>query len=81
MLAQKEREIQEFQTKFDSEKQMYEQQIADNQHTIAALLEHMQKNLGRQNRMPGKESVDEMRQDLKFKQRQLNDAEMTAAKL
>jgi len=36
---------------------------------IAALLEHMQKNLQRQNRLPGKESVDEMRSDLKFKQR------------
>ena len=41
----------------------------------------MQKNLQRQNKLPGKESVDEMKKDLQFKQRQLNDAEMTAAKL
>jgi len=48
---------------------MYEQQISENQQVIAALLEHMQKNLSRQSRLPGKESVDDMRQDLKFKQR------------
>jgi intraflagellar transport protein 74 len=81
VLAQKEKEIQEFHSKFDSDKLKYETQIHENQQVIAALLEHMQKNLQRQNRLPGKESVDEMRNDLKFKQRQLNDAEMTAAKL
>ena len=48
---------------------------------IAALLEHMQKNLGRQNKLPSQNAVDEMKKDLNFKQRQLNDAEMTAAKL
>jgi len=44
-------------------------------------MEHMQKNLQRQNKLPGRDTVDEMRKDLNFKQRQLNDAEMTAAKL
>lgn len=41
----------------------------------------MQKNLGRQNKLPSQNAVDEMKKDLNFKQRQLNDAEMTAAKL
>jgi intraflagellar transport protein 74 len=41
----------------------------------------MQKNLGRQNKLPTQNAVDEMKKDLNFKQRQLNDAEMTAAKL
>jgi len=67
ILAQKEKEIQDFQTKYDTEKQMYESQISDNQKVIAALLEHMQKNLVRQNKLPGKDSVDEMKNDLKFK--------------
>lgn len=41
----------------------------------------MSKNLSRQSRLPGKGDMQEMRDDLKFKERQLNDAEMTAAKL
>lgn len=81
ILAAKEKEIAEFQQKFNTEKQEYEEQIQDNQKVIAALLEHMQKNLGRQNKLPTQNAVDEMKKDLNFKQRQLNDAEMTAAKL
>ena len=45
ILAQKEKEIQEFTSKYETEKDMYEGQIRDNQQVIAALLEHMQKNL------------------------------------
>lgn len=41
----------------------------------------MQKNLARQNKLPTQNAVEEMKKDLNFKQRQLNDAEMTAAKL
>ena len=51
------------------------------QETIVALLEHMQKNLSRQNRLPSQNQVDEMKKDLNFKQKQLNDAESTAAQL
>ena len=47
ILAQKEKEIQEFTNKFESEKHMYEQQISQNQQVIATLLEQMQKNLQR----------------------------------
>lgn len=81
ILAAKEKEIAEFQEKFNVEKQEYEGQIQANQQVIAALLEHMQKNLARQNKLPSMNAVDEMKKDLNFKQRQLNDAEMTAAKL
>jgi predicted nucleic acid-binding Zn-ribbon protein len=80
-LAAKEKEINEFQLKFNQEKQEYEEQITKNQQVITALLEHMQKNLGRQGKLPSQNQVDEMKKDLNFKQRQLNDAEMTAAKL
>ena len=81
ILAAKEKEINEFQQKFNQEKQEYEEQITKNQQVITALLEHMQKNLGRQGKLPSQNQVDEMKKDLNFKQRQLNDAEMTAAKL
>jgi len=81
ILAAKEREITEFTQKFTAEKSEYEEEIVENQRVIAALLEHMQKTLGRQKKLPSSGAVDEMKADLNFKQRQLNDAEMTAAKL
>ena len=37
--------------------------------------------MGRQARLPSHDQVDEMKKDLNFKKRQLNDAEMTAGKL
>jgi hypothetical protein len=48
---------------------------------IQALLEHMSKNMGRQTRLPSYDQVDEMKKDLNFKKRQLNDAERTAGNL
>lgn len=48
---------------------------------IAGLLEHMQKNLARQHKLPSQMQVDEMKKDLNFKQKQLENAESTAAKL
>ena len=41
----------------------------------------MHKNLERKERLPGQAQYEEMRKDLSFKQRQTDDAEMTAAKL
>lgn len=49
--------------------------------TIANLLEHMQKTMARQNKLPTQSQVAEMREDLKFKQGQLDDSETTAARL
>ena len=67
ILAQKEKEIQEFTLKFNTEKTQYEKEIVDSQQIIAALLEHMQKNLARQNKLPSQNTVDEMKKDLNFK--------------
>ena len=53
--------------KFEEEKAQYETDIKDNQKIIFALLEHMQKNMARQNRLPSHDQVDEMRKDLNFK--------------
>jgi len=47
ILYQKEKEINEFMEKFEEEKVTYEGQINNHQVTIAALLEHMQKNMAR----------------------------------
>ena len=52
-----------------------------NQDSVTALLEHMAKNLHRQTALPGVSQVEEMKKDLNFKQRQLNEAEGTAAAL
>ena len=48
---------------------------------ISALLEHMQKDMARQNKLPTSVQVDEMKNDLKFKQGQLENSESTAARL
>lgn len=81
ILYQKEKEINDFMTKFEEEKTSYEQQIKDHQELIAGLLEHMQKNLARQHKLPSQMQVNEMKKDLNFKQKQLENAESTAAKL
>ena len=81
ILYQKEKEISDFMQKFEEEKTTYEQQIKDHQEMIAGLLEHMQKNLARQHKLPSQMQVDEMKKDLNFKQKQLENAESTAAKL
>ena len=67
ILYQKEKEINEFTVKYEEEKTQYERDLADNQKIIFALLEHMQKNMARQNRLPSHDQVDEMRKDLNFK--------------
>ena len=41
----------------------------------------MSKNMHRQTALPGVNQVEEMKRDLNFKQRQLNEAESTAASL
>ena len=55
--------------------------MTNTQETITALLEHMSKNMNRQTALPGKNQVEEMKKDHNFKQRQLNEAESTAASL
>ena len=59
----------------------YEKDIKEGQSLIASLLEHMQKTMARQNKLPTQSQVDEMRNDLKFKQDQMEDSETTAARL
>jgi intraflagellar transport protein 74 len=81
ILYQKEKEINEFTEKFEVEKKQLENEISDDQLHIASLLEHMQKTMARQNKLPTQQMVEEMKNDLKFKQGQLEDSETTAARL
>jgi hypothetical protein len=50
------------------EKTQYEKEIKEHQTLISALLEHMQKDMARQNKLPTSTQVNEMKDDLKFKQ-------------
>ena len=81
VLYKKEKEINEFTEKFEQEKQEYEKEIKENQNLIAQLLEHMQKTLARQNKLPSQAQVTDMKDDLKFKQELLENSETTAARL
>ncbi len=81
ILHQKEAEINQFVETFEEEKTQYEKEIEDLQQFITKLLEHMQGNLARQNKLPTSKDVDEMRDDLRFKKGQLADSETTAARL
>lgn len=81
ILYQKEKEINAFSEQFEVDKVEYEKEIKEHQHLIASLLEHMQKTMARQNKLPTSKQVDEMKSDLKFKQGQLEDSETTAARL
>lgn len=81
VLYSKEKQINDFAEKYEAEKQQMQTQMTNTQETITALLEHMNKNLNRQTALPGVNQVEEMKKDLNFKQRQLNEAESTAASL
>jgi len=81
ILYQKEKQINDFMTEFEEEKKEYEAEIAQKTKIIAALLEYMSKKIKQQDKLPTQADVGEMKKDLKFKERQLNDAETTAAKL
>ena len=67
--------------KFEEEKTTYEQQIGGHQHTISALLEHMQTNMARQNKLPSAAEAKNNQADLTFKQGQLENSETTYARL
>merc|ERR1712086_650851 len=81
ILYQKEKQINDFITSFEEEKTEYEKDIAGKQKIISGLLEHISKTLARQQKLPNAGDVGEMKADLNFKKRQLDDAENTAAKL
>jgi intraflagellar transport protein 74 len=81
ILYQKEKEINDFMTNFEDEKVQYEGEINVHQTTIAALLEHMGKNMARQDNLPSASQVKDSKGDLDHKKGQLENAENTFARL
>ena len=75
ILYQKEKQINDFMTEFEEEKKEFETEIALKTKVIAALLEYMSKKIKQGDKLPSQADVGEMKKDLKFKERQLNDAE------
>ena len=67
--------------KFEEEKTTYEGQINEHQTTIAALLEHMQRTMIRQNNLPTAAQYKDKKDELAFKQGQVENAETTYARL
>ena len=74
ILYQKEKQINDFMTSFEEEKAEYEIDIAKKQKMISSLLTHMSNNIKRQTALPSASEVGEMKKDLNFKNRQLDDA-------
>jgi hypothetical protein len=66
---------------FEQEKIQYEKEISEHQTFIHKLLEHMHNDLVRQNKLPTTQEVGEMKDDLRFKQGQLENSETTYARL
>ena len=67
ILYRKEKEINEFMEKYEVDKSDKMRELTNTQETIVALLEHMQKNLQRQNKLPNSAQVEDMKADLAFK--------------
>lgn len=66
---------------FETDKEECDKEISQHQYVIGQLLEHMQKTLARQNKLPGQAEFAEMKNDLNFKNRQMEASETTAARL
>lgn len=81
VLFQRDEEMTTFIDQFAETK---EKELGDQkriQETIVALLEHISTGLKRENNMPSEGRVNEMREDLSFKERQLESSQSTKARL
>lgn len=67
--------------RFEEEKTTYEGQISEHQSVVAALLEHMQKTMLRQNNLPTAAQFQDKKSELEFKKGQVENAETTYARL
>ena len=81
ILYKKEKEINEFMEKYESDRAKELEKMNQLQEVNVGILEHMAKNISRSNKLPNKGTVENLKDDLNFKQRQLDDAENTAAQL
>lgn len=81
VLFQRDKEMTEFLERYPA---MRKEQLEDQEKTkqmIVALLEHISTDLNRQTNIPTKESVEDMKNDLSFKKRQVNASQNTQQRL
>lgn len=81
MLFQRDKEMTAFIESFEDKKIKEMKQQAEIQNTIVALLEHTSQGLEREGNMPNKNKLMEMKDDLSFKEKQLETSQMTKERL
>ena len=67
ILYKKEKEINEFMEKYETDRTKELEKMNGLQEMIVGILEHMQKNISRTNKLPNQNTVENMKQDLNFK--------------
>ncbi|OQR96489.1 Intraflagellar Transport Protein 72/74 [Thraustotheca clavata] len=81
MLYQRDQEMTIFMESFEEKKTKELENQRQSQAMIIRLLEHISIGLNRQDKMPSASKVEEMKSDLTFKERQLESAQTTKARL
>jgi len=81
VLFERDKEMSGFIETFAETRQTEVDAQKDTQGTIVDLLKHISEGIGRENHMPEKSQVNSMREDLSFKQRQLDSADSTKNRL
>jgi len=80
-LSQRDAEMTAFISKFDETKQAIVEDTMKTQDTIVALLEHISQGLDAEHNMPSADKLEEMKEEAKFKEKQLETSQMTMARL
>lgn len=80
-LFQRDQDMTQYIDKFPGTKQKELDMIKKHQVTIRELLTHMSKDLSRQGNLPSHEKVNDMKDDLTFKERQLEASKITQERL
>lgn len=80
-LFQRDQDMTQYIDKFPATKQKELDMIKKHQVTIRELLQHMSKDLARQGNLPSQEKVNVMKDDLTFKERQLEASKTTQERL
>eukprot|EP00743_Colponemidia_sp_Colp-15_P001360 GILK01001490.1.p1 GENE.GILK01001490.1~~GILK01001490.1.p1 ORF type:complete len:646 (+),score=138.74 GILK01001490.1:56-1993(+) len=81
ILFQKDQEMTNFIEKFEETKSQELAQKEEMERTVVALLEHISRNLGRENSMPTPSQVDELKAELQYKGDQLASSQATQSRL
>eukprot|EP00026_Physarum_polycephalum_P003825 Phypoly_transcript_03841.p1 GENE.Phypoly_transcript_03841~~Phypoly_transcript_03841.p1 ORF type:complete len:573 (-),score=114.28 Phypoly_transcript_03841:617-2107(-) len=80
-LQQRDKEMTQFIDTFEETKQQQMESNTATELTIIALLEHISRGLAAQTNMPTVDALHQMKEDLKYKEQQLENSQTTAEKL